>query len=240
MSALRHAMILAAGFGTRMGHLTKDRPKPLLDVAGRTLLDRTLDHAAEAMIREAVVNLHYRGDMIRGHLAGREQPTLRFSEELPDILDTGGGVVRALPLLGEGPFAVMNSDSIWAGPNPIAELARLWDPSRMDTLLLLVPIERTEAYTRVGDFFLSNDGEAPIRRGDAAMAPYVYSGAHITRPEAFRDAPAGAFSLNLVWDRQLAAGRLSVAVYPGRWVDVGTPDGLDAARRLFVSARSAG
>jgi MurNAc alpha-1-phosphate uridylyltransferase len=229
------AMVLAAGFGTRMGELTRDRPKPLLPVAGRALIDHALDVVAEAGLRRAVINLHYRGEQVRAHLAGRRVPEVAFSDEA-EILDTGGGVVRALPLLGKRPFAVLNSDAVFAGPNPVLTLAAAWAPGRMDGLMLLVPAARARAYMRAGDFFLPADGAAPVRRGEAAAAPLVFTGAQILSPAALRDAPAGAFSLNLVWDRLLAEGRLAAVTHPGEWVDVGTPEGLAEADRVLAAA----
>lgn len=230
------AMVLAAGFGTRMGALTEDRPKPLLPVAGRPLIDHALDAAAGAGLTRAVVNLHYRGDQIRAHLAARGAPSVAFSEEQPEILDTGGGVVHALPLLGDRPFAVLNSDAVFAGPNPVRALLAAWVPGRMDALMLLVRTARTRAYTRAGDFFLDADGAAPVRRGGAASAPLVFTGAQILSPRALDGAPVGPFSLNLIWDRLLAAGRLAAIAYAGEWVDVGTPEGLDEAGRALAAA----
>ncbi len=230
------AMVLAAGFGTRMGALTRDRPKPLLPVAGRALIDHALDLAAAAGIRRAVVNLHYRGEQVRAHLAGRTAPLIAFSEERPEILDTGGGLVHALPLLGDRPFAVLNSDAVFSGPNPLCALGAAWDPARMDALMLLVPVARARAYTRRGDFFLPADGAVPARRGDADSAPYVFTGAQMLAPGALDGAPAGAFSLNVVWDRLLAAGRLAAVTWPGVWVDVGTPEGLAEAGRTLAAA----
>ena len=230
--SLDAAMVLAAGFGTRMGELTRDRPKPLLPVAGRALIDHALDAVTGAGMRRAVVNLHYRGAQIRAHLAGRRAPEIAFSEE-PEILDTGGGVVRALPLLGDRAFAVLNSDAVFAGPNPVAALLAAWEPDRMDALMLLVPVGRARAYSRAGDFFLPAEGAAPVRRGEAASAPFVFTGAQILSPAALEGAPEGAFSLNLVWDRLLAAGRLAAVSWPGEWVDVGTPEGLAEAGRVL-------
>ena len=227
------AMVLAAGFGTRMGTLTRDRPKPLLPVAGRALIDHVLDALAEAGIRRAVVNLHYRGEQIRAHLSGRRRPEIDFLEE-PEILDTGGGIAHALPLLDREFFAVLNSDAVFAGPNPIQILRAAWEPERMDALMLLVPRTRARAYTRIGDFFLPEDGKAPVRRGEAASAPYVFTGAQILSSRALADTPAGPFSLNLVWDRLLACGRLAAVTWPGDWVDVGTPEGLIEADRLLA------
>jgi MurNAc alpha-1-phosphate uridylyltransferase len=235
-------MVLAAGFGTRMGTLTRTRPKPLLTVGGRALIDHALDAAATAGVRRAVVNLHYRGAQIRAHLAGRQAPRIAFSEEAPDILDTGGGVVQALPLLGPGDFFALNSDAVFAGRNPLAVLAGAWAPARMDALLLLVPAARARAYTRAGDFFLDADGDAdaeggaPRRRGDAPSAPLVFSGAQILAPHAMAGAPPGPFSLNLVWDRLIARRRLAAVTYPGCWVDVGTPEGLAEAERALAAA----
>jgi len=230
------AMVLAAGLGTRMRPLTDACPKPLLPVAGRTMLDRVLDHAAGAGVRRAVVNLHYLGHMIRTHLAERAAPEVAFSEERPVILETGGGIVQALPLLGEVPFYAVNSDAVWAGPNPLPLLADAWDESAMDALLLLVPRARACGYSHAGDFFLDAEGAAPRRRGSAAAAPLVYTGAQIIAPGAFAGAPDGPFSVNLIWDELLTRGRLAAVTYPGAWVDVGTPAGLAAAEAALAEA----
>lgn len=227
------AMILAAGFGTRMGALTADRPKPLLPVAGRALIDHTLDRVAEAGVTDAVVNLHYLGDQIRAHLASRTAPRIRFSEELEEILDTGGGFVAARRMLGEDPVYTVNSDSIWSGPPPLPVLAKAWEQAgaQVDALLLLVPSERAVGYTRAGDFHLE---PTLRRRGDAARAPFVYTGAQIIRPRAFDDPPPGAFSTNVIWNRLLSSGRIAAALYPGFWVDVGTPEGLHLAGEVLT------
>lgn len=234
MSPPRRAMIMAAGLGTRMGALTKDRPKPLLPVAGRALIDRALDRAVEGGVQRAVVNLHHHSAMLRDHLAARAGgPEIAFSDETDALLETGGGVKRALPLLGPDPFYVVNSDAVWTGAPPLPALAAAWRPAEMDALLLLVPIGDARAYTRRGDFEIAADG-APIRRGDRPRAAYVHTGAQIIRPEAFADTPDGAFSTNLVWDRLLAAGRLRAVVHEGTWVDVGTPEGLAEAERAIL------
>lgn len=231
MSGPRAAMVMAAGFGTRMGALTADTPKPLLEVAGRALIDHALDHCAAAGVARAVVNLHYRGEMIRAHLARRAAPEIVFSPEDP-ILETGGGLVRAAPLLGDAPFYVMNADAIWTGPDPLASLAAAWDPARMDALLLVTPRGAAESHAGPGDFRLE-DGRL-VRRGAAPTAPYVYTGAQIMRPEALAGAPQGAFSLNMIWDRLLAEGRLFGVVHRGGWFDVGAPEGLAAAERALA------
>lgn len=236
----RTAMILAAGLGTRMRPLTDRLPKPLLEVAGRTLIDRALDLAEGAGVACAVVNLHYLGHMIGAHLEGRDRPEILFSPEEPAILETGGGIRHALPMLGPDPFFTLNSDAVFAGPNPLTLLARAWDPAAADALMLLVPRARARAYARPGDFFISGQGAAPVRRGAEATAPLVFTGAQIIAPGAFADMPEGPFSLNLVWDRLLASGRLRAITYPGLWVDVGTPAGLAAAEAALAEAGPAG
>ncbi|MHA1569393.1 MAG: nucleotidyltransferase family protein [Alphaproteobacteria bacterium] len=221
------AMILAAGLGTRMRPLTDSCPKPLLPLGGGAMIDLALDHAAAAGVRRAVVNLHYLGGMIRDHLAGRTAPEIVFSDEQPQILDTGGGIAQALPLLGTAPFYTVNSDAVWVGPNPLALLAAAWKPARMDALLLLVPRERARSYTRAGDFFLSGEGDMPVWRGKSETAPMVYTGAQIIAPGVFANAPQGPFPL---WDALTAWDRVAALSYPGGWVDVGTPAGLAEAR----------
>ena len=229
MSAPRAAMIMAAGLGTRMRPLTDTCPKALLTVAGRALVDHAIDHARAAALSPIVVNLHHHAAQMRAHLAGCG---VLLSDETDMLLETGGGVRRALPLLGSAPFVVLNSDAIFNGPLPVQTLLEKWDSSRMDALLLLVARSAARAYTRAGDFTLSSNGR-PARRGDAPEAPFVYAGAQIIRPEAFADTPEGPFSANLVWDRLLAAGRLFAVVHHGDWVDVGTPAGLEAADALL-------
>ena len=221
------AMILAAGLGTRMRPLTETCPKPLLPLGGGAMIDLALDHAAAAGVRRAVVNLHYRGGMIRDHLAGRATPEIVFSDEQPVILDTGGGIAQALPLLGAAPFYTVNSDAVWVGPNPLEALAAAWEPARMDALLLLVPRERARSYTRAGDFFLPGEGDVPVWRGESEAAPMVYSGASIIAPWVFDDAPRGPFPL---WEALTAWDRVAAVSYPGDWVDVGTPAGLAEAQ----------
>ncbi len=224
MSGPQTAMIMSAGFGTRMGALTAETPKPLLPVAGTPLIDHALGYCAEAGVRRHVINLHYLGDQIRAHLAGRDD--IAFSNEA-EILDTGGGVAKALPLLGDAPFYTLNSDAIFVGPPALRVLAGAWAEGDMDALLLMVRRDAAIGYTRAGDFRL--EGGRPVRRGEAATAPYVYSGVQIIKPEAFADAPKGAFSTNVIWDRLSAKNRLSAVVYDGSWVDVGTPEGLKLA-----------
>lgn len=227
------AMVLAAGYGTRMGALTANRPKPLLTVCGQTLLDRTLDLAAAANTQRVVVNLHYLGDQIRAHLEDRALPHITLSEEQPQILDTGGGVAKALPYLGAEPFFVLNSDNVFVGPNPLQAAVQGWNSDRMDVCLLLIPKAHARAYMRPGDFLLDDTGY-PVRRGAAAEAAYVYVGVQIMKPDVFKKVPKGPFSMNVIWDHLLEQGRLGVAIYQGTWVDVGTPEGLAAAENALA------
>lgn len=231
------AMIFAAGFGTRMRPLTDSLPKPLIPVAGRPLIDHALDRVTAAGIGRVVVNLHYRGDQIRAHLAGRARPRIAFSDESARILDTGGGLLAALPALGTGaaPVATLNSDALWTGPEPLPDLARAWDGARMGALLHLVPRARAVGYTRAGDFFRDDAGRL-TRRGAAETAPYVFTGAQIIAPAALAGQAPGVFSLNAVWDQLLDAGRLFGIVHPGDWVDIGTPAGISAAEALLEGA----
>ncbi|MBC7133088.1 MAG: nucleotidyltransferase family protein [Roseovarius sp.] len=217
-------MVFAAGFGTRMGALTATRPKPLIEVAGRALIDHALDLAEAAGAPRIVVNLHYMPDTIRTHLAGRD---VLFSHETPAILETGGGLRAALPLLGPGPVLTMNTDAIWRGPNPLALLAPLWDRARMDALLLCVPPARAIGHDGAGDF--TRDAEDRLARGPGL----VYSGVQIIAPETLDAIGQSSFSLNRVWDRIAARGRLFGAVYPGRWCDVGRPEGIALAEAML-------
>jgi len=221
-------MVLAAGLGTRMRPLTNDKPKPLIEAAGRTLLDRALDRVEEIGVTRAVVNLHYFPDMMRAHLDQRDTPEISYSDETDQLLETGGGIVRALPLLGDNPFVAINSDNIWLGERSLSPLLEMWQPDKMDVLLLLVPVENAIGYTRSGDFSLDDESRL-IRRGDAPNAPLVFSGAQIINPAVFADAPSGPFSLNVVWDQIIRARRAFGVLHRGGWCDVGTPDGLHLA-----------
>ena len=221
-------MLFAAGFGTRMGALTQARPKPLIEIAGRPLIDHALDLTQHAGITRRAVNTHYLGEQIAAHLAGR--PGIDVSHEWPEILDTGGGLRNALPLLGDGPVFTLNTDAVWTGPSPLGALASAWDASRMDALLLLVPLERARGRTGGGDFTMAPDGRLG-RKG-----PLVYTGAQILATERVAARPAGAFSLNTVWDEIAAEGRLFGAIHAGGWCDVGHPGGIAEAEALLRSA----
>jgi len=221
-------LLFAAGFGTRMGALTAERPKPLVEVAGRTLLDHALALADAAGIPRKAVNVHYRAEQIAAHLAHR--PDIALSREAPDILDTGGGLRHALPLLGEGPVYTLNTDAVWTGPNPLTTLATAWDAGRMDALLLLVPADRARGHQGAGDF-------VPGPGGALARGPgHVYTGAQIIAPASLAGQPEGAFSLNPVWDGIARAGRLFGVTHPGLWCDVGRPEGIAEAEAMLAEA----
>ncbi len=223
------AMVLAAGLGLRMRPLTETRPKPLIEVAGRTLLDRALDRVVDAGVGDCVVNTHHLGAMIHDHLAGRTAPRIAFSdEETP--LETGGGVARALARLGAGPFYIVNADVVWLDGrrSALRRLAELWDDARMDALLLVHPTTRAVGYEGRGDFVVDPLGAARRRR-ETEVSPYVFTGVELAHPRLFADAPKGAFSLNLLFDRAAAARRLYAMVHDGEWFHVGTPAALAAA-----------
>lgn len=221
-------MLFAAGFGTRMGALTATRPKPLIPVAGRALIDHALDLAEAARIRRTVVNTHYLPDQIATHLAPR--PTVALSHE-ETILETGGGLRQALPLLGPGPVFTLNSDAVWTGANPLEQLRAAWQPERMDALLLLIAPGTAQGHSGAGDFLL--DGEGRILRGPGL----VYSGAQILRPDGLHGIEGPVFSLNLLWNRIIAQGRAFGIVHRGGWCDVGHPAGIALAEAMLHHAR---
>ncbi|HUN50317.1 MAG TPA: nucleotidyltransferase family protein [Candidatus Sulfotelmatobacter sp.] len=232
------AMVLAAGLGIRLRPLTLDRPKALVQVAGRSLVDHTLDRLAAFGIATAVVNLHYKGNSLRQHLATRKQPKIMLSDETAELLDTGGGVAKALPLLGADPFYVLNCDIVWrdARENSLLRLAERWDDAAMDALLLLQPTVSAIGYRGVGDFNMDPDGWL-TRRAEGMVAPFVFTGVQILHPRLFRGCPAGAFSLNRLYDRAVEAGRLYGLRHEGDWMDVGTPAGLQAAEAALAPVR---
>jgi MurNAc alpha-1-phosphate uridylyltransferase len=218
-------MIFAAGLGTRMGALTRDRPKPLIEVAGRPLIDHALALARAAGVRRVVVNTHAHAGQLRAHLA-RVAPEVLISHE-PELLETGGGLKRALPLLGRGPVFTLNADMVWRGPNPLAVLAAGWRAGD-GALLALVPRAAAVGHGGAGDFFAAPDGRLR-RRGAAEAADFVYAGAGIIETGAVAAIEEAVFSLNRVWDGLLAEGRLRGVVHAGGWVDVGRPEGIALA-----------
>lgn len=231
------AMVLAAGLGTRMRPAANGLPKPLVPLGGRALVDHVLDRIGEADVSRAVVNVHYCADQVVAHLARRARPQIVISDETDVILDTGGGVRKALAHLGDAAFLVHNSDSVWieqGSPN-LARLFARWDDSAMDCLMLLAPVESSLGYSGKGDFSLTAGGEI-VRRGIAGHADYVFTGASLMHPRLFAGSPSGAFSLNLLWDRAIAAHRIFGLTLDGVWMHVGDPVALDQAEKRLALA----
>ncbi len=231
------AMVLAAGLGLRMRPLTDKLPKPLVPVAGRPLLDHVLDKLADAGVSEAVVNIHYLPDQIIAHTASRTRPRVIISDERDQVLGTGGGVVKALPLLGPDPFFHVNADTMWIdGVRPnLARLAEAFDPARMDILLLMAPTTSSIGYGGRGDYSMLPDG-ALRKRKENQVVPFVYAGAAIMSPSLFADAPAGEFSLTMMFDRANEQERLFGLRLDGVWMHVGTPDAVDAAEEALLES----
>jgi MurNAc alpha-1-phosphate uridylyltransferase len=223
-------MVLAAGKGERMSPITNRIPKPLVAVGGKALIDHVLDRLAAAGVERAVVNVHYFADQLDRHLAARQRPLIVISDERDKLLDTGGGVVKALGKLGPDPFFHVNSDTIWIdGVRPnLGRLAAGFDPARMDALLLLAPTTTSIGYAGRGDYRMQPDGRLE-RRAEREVAPFVYAGTAILTPALFRDAPEGAFSLTRLFDRAEKAGRLYGLRLEGVWMHVGTPDAIAIA-----------
>ncbi|WP_368744750.1 nucleotidyltransferase family protein [Desertibaculum subflavum] len=224
------AMVLAAGLGLRMRPLTLDLPKAMVEVKGRSLIDRALDRLKAAGIAKVVVNLHHKGNTLKRHLAERNDIEIAFSDETELLLETGGGVARALPLLGSGPFFVVNSDVIWldAQGDSLHALAAAWDDAAMDALLLMHPTVMAVGYSGMGDFDMAADGRL-TRREQRHVAPFLFTGIQLLHPRLFDDAPPGPFSLNRLYDKAAESGRLFGLRHQGIWMDVGTPAGLKAA-----------
>jgi len=227
-------MILAAGRGSRMGALTKALPKPLLQVGGRAIIDRVLDHLVEAGIGRAVINLHHGAALLRQHLSGRDDLTLQFSDESDELLDTGGGVADALPLLGKAPFYVINGDVLWLDgiSNSLHALAARFVPAQMDALLLLQPTVGAIGYNGMGDFAMLADGLL-YRRPEREVVPFIHTGVQILRPELFKDCPRGPFSLNRLYDQAVALDRLFGLRHEGEWMELNRPAGLAAAAQAL-------
>lgn len=227
-------MLFAAGFGTRMGALTQDRPKPLIPVAGRPLVDHALALAEAAGIATRVMNLHYRGDQLAAHVAGRG---VQLCWEQGQILDTGGGLRAALPRLGPGPVLTLNTDAVWTGANPLAELLAAWDAAAMDGLLLVLPGRQATGRTEPDDFL--RDGQGRLSRARGRVGD-VFLGAQILRTDLLAEIPEPVFSLNRIWDRMMAAGRLFGLQHQGGWADVGHPEGIAAAEAMLAQAGKPG
>jgi MurNAc alpha-1-phosphate uridylyltransferase len=236
MTEARTAMVLAAGLGERMRPLTLRMPKPLVPLAGKPLIDHVLDKLAAVGVTTAIVNVHYLPEQLEAHLAARRggPPETLVSDERGVLLDTGGGVKKALPLLGHGPFFIHNADSVWSeGATPaLARMLRLWNPAEMDCLLLLAPAATSIGYAARGDFSMAPDGRL-ARRTEGEVVPFAFAGVSLCDERLFRDAPQGRFSLNLLWDKALARGKLYGMRMDGRWMHVGTPEALAEAESLF-------
>jgi len=221
------AMILAAGFGTRMKPITDHTPKPLVPLGGRPLIDHALDRLVAAGVKRVVVNTHYKADMIAAHLQERHDIAIELSYETA-LLDTGGGVKKALPLLGEA-FYVVNADVFWLNAKvpALARLRRAWDDTRLDALLLVQRTVAAIGYDGMGDFTVDPIGRLR-RRGEREVAPHLFAGVEILSRRIFDGSPDGAFSLNLLWNMAIEAGRIEALIHDGEWFHVGTPQGLAA------------
>jgi MurNAc alpha-1-phosphate uridylyltransferase len=227
------AMVLAAGLGKRMRPLTASQPKPLVRVAGKPLIDHALDRLAEAGVAKAVVNVHYLADALEAHVTARAAPRVTVSDEREQLLETGGGMVKALPLLPD-PFFCINSDNIWLdGPRDVFhDLSDAWDAGRMDALLALVSHQGAHNFRGQGDFHLDAAGEV-VRRRPGQVAPFIFTGIQLVSHRLLRDVPQGPFSTNVLWDRAIEEGRLYGVAFTGQWFEVGTPAAIPATEAVL-------
>jgi len=235
----RVGMVLAAGRGERLRPITDTLPKPLVEIAGRPLLDHAIDRLAAAGVETVVVNTHYLAAQIAGHLAARPSPRIIISEETEEALETGGAIVHALKLLGGEPFYVVNGDSFWLDGKvqALQRLASAWDPTRRDAVLLLQRSVTAVGYDgQYGDFALDQMG-APRWRGETEVVPYLYAGVQLLSPKPFRGMAAERFSVRRIWDGAIAAGRIGAIVHDGEWYHVSTPAGLDLVRQRLEHRR---
>jgi MurNAc alpha-1-phosphate uridylyltransferase len=230
------AMVLAAGLGTRMRPLTEKTPKPLIEVGGKPLIDWGLDSLERAGVAEAIVNIHHLPDQMRAHLVKRAVPRIVISDETERLLESGGGIVRALPLLGREPFFVLNADTFWVddGAPSLSGLALAWDGARMDILLMLAAMGKATGHSGRSDFLLGTDGRLARSGGDPAGL--IYAGAAIVHPRIFAGAEAEPHSLNRYFDLAAAKGRLFGWRMRGRWITVGTPEAIPAAEAAVAAA----
>jgi MurNAc alpha-1-phosphate uridylyltransferase len=227
-------MVMAAGLGKRMRPLTATQPKPMVRVAGKPLIDHTLDRLADAGVGKAVVNVHYLADALEAHLKSRKAPLVTISDERAELLETGGGMIKALPYLPD-PFFCLNSDNIWLdGPrNAFRELSERWDPEIMDALLLVVPHARAVNFDGKGDFHLDALGRVS-RRKPGRIAPFIYTGIQVVSHRLLRDAPEGKFGTMLLWERAIAEGRLYGLPFTGLWFEVGTPQAIRPTEEMLT------
>lgn len=229
-------MVLAAGFGKRMRPLTDTMPKPLIKISGRPIIDYVFDHLRKADVKRAVVNVHYLPQHLIDWSRSVSDPLITISDETDTILDTGGGIARALPILGHEAFFVMNSDSFWIDRSTpaLARLKAAWDPDRMDCLLLLMNPEMTTGYDGTGDFEMAVDGRLK-RKSPSSTTALAYIGGYLVHPRLFDDSPRSAFSMNVLWDKAIAGGRLFGLEQEGRWLHVGTPEAIAKAEEVLAN-----
>lgn len=229
MTVIKRAMVLAAGFGVRLRPITDTTPKPMVQVLGRTLIDRTIDRLKDGGVQTVVVNTHHLGEVVHRHLEKRDDLEILFSQEDP-ILDTGGGIANALPQLGEDAFLACNGDTLWlnGSQNAVQRMLRHWNPEKMDALLMLHSTVDAYGYDGKGDFCVDPLGLL-ARRPEAEVSPYLFTGVQILHPRLFKGAPEGAFSMNVLYDKAMENDRLYGIVHDGEWFHVGTPDALAEA-----------
>jgi N-acetyl-alpha-D-muramate 1-phosphate uridylyltransferase len=230
------AIVLAAGLGTRMRPYNGHIPKPLVEIGGKSLIDYSLDRLADAGVESVVVNVHHLADILERHLAPRQRPHIVISDERGELLGTGGGIAKALPKLGDAPFFLVNSDTVWLdGVRPnFTRMSEAFDPQTMDVLLLLAPTTNSIGYAGRGDFAMRPDGRLRRRR-ENEVVPFVYAGAAVLSPALFADAPKGAFSLTVLFDRAAETERLFGLRLEGVWMHVGTPEAVAAAEAALAS-----
>jgi len=232
---IKSAMILAAGLGQRMRPLTNTLPKPLIPVVGKTMLERTFEHLKNTNVSKIVVNTHYLAPLVEEYIKASHPKTLISHEKV--LLETGGGIKKALPLLGEEAFFTLNGDSIWRGTEKLTAMEKRWNEAEMDALLLLIPREKAHGYAGRGDFFMSEEGRLS-RPKQEQEAPYVYIGVQLVHSRLFEGAPEGAFSLNVLWDKSLQRNRLYGHVYQGDYFHISTPEDLRTYELLLARMES--
>ncbi len=234
----RSAMILAAGFGKRMRPLTNTIPKPLIEIGNKPLIDWSLDCLREAGVAKAVVNVHYLGQQIIDHVSVRQSPHVVISDEREKLLDSAGGIVNALPELGEEPFYLLNADTFWIdrSQSSLIRMAEKWDSSQMDMLLLMAPTDHATGHSGTTDFLMKSDGR--LTRAKGSPDGLIYAGAAIVHPRIFHDATAEPHSLNIYFDQAIAAGRLYGSVLDGDWITVGTPEAIEPAERAILASKA--
>jgi N-acetyl-alpha-D-muramate 1-phosphate uridylyltransferase len=235
MSSINQAMILAAGLGTRMAPLTSDKPKPLVEVYGRTLIDHVIDRLAGGGVNFLVVNVHYKAEMMKAHLATRKDVSIQICDETDNILDTGGAIANALPLFRGEPFFTQNSDSLWVEGmgRVLTRMQERWDADKMDALMLLAPCTASIGYEGRGDFEMDPGGRLK-RRAEMKLAPFVWTGLQIVHPRLFDGAPSGRFSINPLWDKAIENDRLFGIRLDGVWLHVGTPEAISEAETFLA------